>query len=388
MSSSRWITRGLPAAAAAGGLLALIILFRPWLAGWDTFPARQRDAAQLALNGAVAGGAHERAADELAAAEAALATAHLELARQQARWLSFNRDYRRADAAYLAAADAAGLATAAAAARATAAAAEARSLLVLADTLVSTTERAAAQMPFPRKARTSLRQARTALLEGRLLLEQRHYDEAAAAARRSLADAEAARDAAMPSAARFADGDLVRTWRGWIDETVAWSARKGKPAIVVYKEKRLLVLYDRGRAVGVYSADMGSNRLQQKRYAGDKATPEGRYHVVAKKKNGQTVYYKALLLDYPNAEDRARFARAKREGRVPDGAGPGLNIEIHGHGGREQDWTLGCVALADGDIDEVFARVEVGTPVTIVGGDGEDGVFSSLWREHTAAGGR
>ncbi len=388
MSSSRWITRGLPTAVVVGGLLALIILARPWLAGWDTLPVQRRDAAQQALNAAITGGAHNLAADELAEAEAALAAAHLELARQQARWLSFNRDYRRADAAYLAAAEAAERATAAATGRAAAAAAEARSLLVLADTLVTTTERAAEQMPFPRKARTALRQARTALLEGRLLLKQKHYDEAAAAARRSLTAAEASRDAAMPSAARFADADLLRTWRGWIDETITWSARKGKPAIVVYKEKRLLVLYDRGRAVGVYTADMGSNRLKQKSYAGDKATPEGRYHVVAKKKNGQTKYYKALLLDYPNAEDRARFARAKKEGRVPDGAGAGMHIEVHGHGGREQDWTLGCVALADGDIDEVFARVEVGTPVTIVGGDGKDGVFSSLWREHAAAGGR
>jgi murein L,D-transpeptidase YafK len=140
--------------------------------------------------------------------------------------------------------------------------------------------------------------------------------------------------------------------------------------------------------VGVCTADLGSNRLQQKRHAGDKATPEGRYHVTARKEGGQTRYHKALLLDYPNGEDRSRFARIRAEGGVPDGVGPGRHIEIHGHGGRERDWTDGCVALADADIDAVFARVPVGTPVTIVGGDGRDGVFSSLWRDHAQGSGR
>ncbi|MBE0564409.1 MAG: L,D-transpeptidase, partial [Krumholzibacteria bacterium] len=196
------------------------------------------------------------------------------------------------------------------------------------------------------------------------------------------------RDAALPAAARFADPAQVRTWRKWVDATVARSAREKIPAIVVYKEKRLLVLYDRGRAVAVYTADMGRNRLQQKRHAGDKATPEGRYHVTAKKQGGQTRYYKALLLDYPNDEDRSRFARIRAEGGVPDGVGPGRHIEIHGHGGRERDWTDGCVALSDPDMDTLFAKVAVGTPVTIVGGDGQDGVFSSLWRDHAAENGR
>jgi lipoprotein-anchoring transpeptidase ErfK/SrfK len=52
---------------------------------------------------------------------------------------------------------------------------------------------------------------------------------------------------------------------------------------------------------------------------------------------------------------------------VPDGTGPGSLIEIHGHGGTGRDWTDGCVALSNEDMDQLFSRVRVGTPVTIVG---------------------
>ncbi|HSD26878.1 MAG TPA: L,D-transpeptidase, partial [Vicinamibacteria bacterium] len=53
-------------------------------------------------------------------------------------------------------------------------------------------------------------------------------------------------------------------------------------------------------------------------------------------------------------------------------------IEIHGEGGRGQNWTEGCVALSNPDIDDLYGRVGVGTRVTIVGGDGSDGAFSDL----------
>ena len=114
------------------------------------------------------------------------------------------------------------------------------------------------------------------------------------------------------------------------------------------------------------------------RSQGDRATPEGRYRIVEKKDPGQSIYHRALLLDYPNAADRQHFAAAKRRGEIPRGSGIGGLIEIHGDGGRGQNWTDGCVALANGDMDDLFARVELGTRVTIVRGDGSDGAFSSL----------
>ena len=115
-----------------------------------------------------------------------------------------------------------------------------------------------------------------------------------------------------------------------------------------------------------------------KRSQGDRATPEGRYRIVKKKDVGQSIYHRALLLDYPNAEDRKRFAAAMKRGEIPRASAIGGLIEIHGDGGRGQNWTDGCVALRNSDMDELFARVPVGTRVTIVGGDGSDGAFSSL----------
>jgi murein L,D-transpeptidase YafK len=99
---------------------------------------------------------------------------------------------------------------------------------------------------------------------------------------------------------------------------------------------------------------------------------------VKKKDRGQSRYHRALLLDYPNAADRERFAAAKRRGEIPRGAGIGGLIEIHGEGGRGQNWTEGCVALSNRDMDDLFRRVGTGTRVTIVGGDGRDGAFSDL----------
>jgi L,D-peptidoglycan transpeptidase YkuD (ErfK/YbiS/YcfS/YnhG family) len=367
-------------------LALTLVLVRPWLGGWDEPPLARREAALQAYAAAGSTSTRAYAPGELIQAEKKLAAATLAEARQLDRWPSTRRDFRLAAVAYDAAKAAADHAVLVGAERATTARDEVRSLLGLAETAYATTERVSKQMPFPRQARINLRKARTDLLESRLLLGQESYVRAAAAASSSLAAAEAVRKAVLPSTARFADPDQIRTWRAWIAETIAWSKEKRKPAIVIYKEKHLLVLYDAGRAIGAYDADLGRNSLQPKRHAGDKATPEGRYHITAKKQNGATVYYRALMLDYPNAEDRARFAKARRDGRVPEGTGPGLNIEIHGHGGRHEDWTLGCVALADADIDAVFAKVADGTPVTIVGGDGKDGIYSSLWQEHGPGG--
>ncbi len=104
-----------------------------------------------------------------------------------------------------------------------------------------------------------------------------------------------------------------------------------------------------------------------KRHRGDKATPEGSYKVTRKRGPGATKYYKALDIDYPNAEDLARFRAAKQRGEIPAGTSPGSLIEIHGHGGRGADWTEGCVALRNDHMDKVFAAAQVGTPVLIVG---------------------
>jgi len=234
--------------------------------------------------------------------------------------------------------------------------------------------------------RTLLRRSRIALEEARSLADEGDFPRAALRANEALAGVRQALDRTGSRAARYVDPDEVRKWREWIDATVDWSRRKRRPAIVVYKDRQELVLLEDGEAVRSFVADIGSNSLETKRHAGDEATPEGRYRVESKLDSGRSIYYKALRLDYPNRDDVERFRRARREGRVPKDVGVGSAIEIHGEGGRGRNWTRGCVAISNASMDELFERIRVGTPVTIVGGDGSGGTFSDLIRWGAANG--
>src|SRR5262249_6585511 len=93
----------------------------------------------------------------------------------------------------------------------------------------------------------------------------------------------------------------------------------------------------------------------------------GRYRVTDKREGDATRYHRALMLDYPTPADLRQYGAARGRGQVPPGRGPGSGIEIHGHGGRAVNWTNGCVALRDEDVDRLYAAVGVGTLVTIVG---------------------
>jgi len=83
--------------------------------------------------------------------------------------------------------------------------------------------------------------------------------------------------------------------------------------------------------------------------------------------NGETRFYKALLLDYPNEDDRTRFTQNKKKGVLGTDAEIGGHIEIHGVGGKGADWTDGCIALKNKDMNVVFNLCPVGTKVVIVG---------------------
>lgn len=166
--------------------------------------------------------------------------------------------------------------------------------------------------------------------------------------------------------ARFREPRLRRVWRSWAETTIA-ATRHGPPALLIDKLERRLDVYSGGRRVASFPVELGSRGLERKLHAGDRATPEGTYRVVQVKSGAQTRYYKALLLDYPNGEDLARYREGRRRGEVPRHAGAGGLIEIHGHGGQGRDWTDGCVALTDADMDALFRHVHKGTRVTIVG---------------------
>lgn len=160
------------------------------------------------------------------------------------------------------------------------------------------------------------------------------------------------------------DPHYLSKWNESVKATIARSARMGEYAIVVNKYQQTLRLYHAGHGVAEYPVDLGSSSFGEKRYKGDAATPEGRYHVVKKLGTGQSRYYKALVINYPNDQDLQRYRQLKRG--LPSPPGVGGQIEIHGRGGRNENWTAGCIAVDDGAMDELFPLVKVGTPVTIV----------------------
>jgi lipoprotein-anchoring transpeptidase ErfK/SrfK len=155
-------------------------------------------------------------------------------------------------------------------------------------------------------------------------------------------------------------------WRSWAEETIAWSKNNNAYVIIVDKFAHKCMVYQGGKLRKEFNAELGPKWIGTKQYRGDKATPEGRYHITKKKSRRETKYYKALLINYPNDEDKARYSSNVKQGSIPK-RGIGNLIEIHGDGGKGINWTDGCVALTNDDIDRLFEMVGVGTPVTIVG---------------------
>lgn len=211
--------------------------------------------------------------------------------------------------------------------------------------------------------------------EAETLAARGAYPDAEERLKRATTFLQIAKEVITPALKRFVDKEQISFWRRRVDETIRESRVRGNYAIVVSKVDRQLYLYKAGRLVKTYDVGLGSRSISDKLCAGDKATPEGKYRIT--KKVAQSRYYKALLIDYPNDEDRRQFAQAKRRGAISRRAGIGGLIEIHG-GGKDGQ-TLGCVALDDRHMDEIYALADVNTPVTIVGArDYENSVSHAL----------
>jgi len=213
----------------------------------------------------------------------------------------------------------------------------------------------------------ALAQAESQLALAHRLADARSWVEARAAAERAVVQAGVPIESFRAREQRFLDPDQLREWRRLADLTVRESRLRHETSIVVDKYHRRLVVYRNGRQIAAYTVELGANGLERKAYSGDRATPEGRYRITVKKRGGATKFHKALLIDYPNAEDRERYRALQRSGDVPDGAGIGGLIEIHGEGGSGKDWTDGCIALTNREMDELYRLVTVSTKVTIVG---------------------
>lgn len=224
--------------------------------------------------------------------------------------------------------------------------------------------------------RQRLALAEIRLKDARALLAAGRCASAARSAREGLSAARVSAEKSRGLLSRFSDPANLSRWTAWVREAVQESRSAGV-AVVVIKELHRLDVYRAGARVRSIPVDLGANSLRQKMHAGDRTTPEGRYRITQKKNFGQSKFGQALLLDYPNAEDRRRFNEAKARGEINRRTGIGGLIEIHGQGGREEDWTDGCVAPDDTDMSWLYNQVRVGTMVVIVGSDGTHGPIRS-----------
>lgn len=176
-------------------------------------------------------------------------------------------------------------------------------------------------------------------------------------------------DEAIKSAKSILKNDF-RNFDEWIDlkeKTIRWSKQNKAYACLVDKFNRKCYVYKNGKLFNTYAVELGPNWVGTKIQSGDNKTPEGMYRVTKKKSGGQTKYYKALLINYPNTQDSKEFKALQKKGIVTKHAKIGGLIEIHGDGGRGFDWTNGCVALKNSDMDKLYKVASVGMPVNIVG---------------------
>jgi len=321
--------------------------------------------ARAAMDRAAAAEGVARAPDLCAVAQAALASAEAEV-RVQSRRSAWSRDYD--EAARLASAARRAAETCAFRAGAVRARLRAGALSAvqgLADSIPRVAD--LARHARDEVVASDILNAEIALGEARAAVGKQQYERARESAERGrslLAEAVSGINRLIDG---FSGSPRRAVWKKWVRATLSESARTGNPAILVDKLRRQLHLFRGQDEIVSYPVDLGAAGVASKTRAGDDATPEGRYRVTEIRGAGQTHYYRALMLDYPNAEDRVRFRRLKRAGQVSRDQEIGSLIEIHGQGGRSQDWTKGCVALDNEDMDDLVPKVEVGTAVTIVG---------------------
>lgn len=135
--------------------------------------------------------------------------------------------------------------------------------------------------------------------------------------------------------------------------------------VLVKKSESRLYLMNNGKIIKDFHVVFGENPHGHKQQEGDKRTPEGRYTLDFKKSD--SAYYKAIRISYPNKQD---IQRAKERGQKPGG-----QIMIHGQKNgrgwlapfsRFFNWTDGCIAVTDAEIEEIWAAVDVGTPIEIL----------------------
>ena len=134
--------------------------------------------------------------------------------------------------------------------------------------------------------------------------------------------------------------------------------------VLVLKKDRTLQLLSQGKVIKTYKVALGGDPVGPKTRQGDHKTPEGVY--VLDRRNAHSQFYKSIHISYPSQRDRADARK--------QGVSPGGDVFVHGlpngYGAvgaahRLKDWTDGCIAVTDEEIDEIWQSVPDGTPIEI-----------------------
>jgi len=135
--------------------------------------------------------------------------------------------------------------------------------------------------------------------------------------------------------------------------------------VILKKSSRKLYLMKEGKILRQYNVGLGGNPKGHKQQEGDSRTPEGRY--ILDWRNPESLYHLSLHVSYPSEEDNQR---AKKRG-----VSAGSNIMIHGQPNEQgwaakliqkRDWTEGCIAVKNAEIEEIWKMVGENTPIDIV----------------------
>lgn len=132
--------------------------------------------------------------------------------------------------------------------------------------------------------------------------------------------------------------------------------------VVVNKGARRMHLVNGSTVLKSYDIGLGNEPVGHKQFEGDGKTPEGMYFI--DRFNPRSTYHLSVGVSYPNTNDKAYAAAYRRN--------PGGDIFIHGRGPegnaaapKKRDWTAGCIAVTDEEIEEIYAMVQTGVPVMI-----------------------
>jgi murein L,D-transpeptidase YafK len=159
--------------------------------------------------------------------------------------------------------------------------------------------------------------------------------------------------------------DLTGTQPRFAERLYAVNLRQPVDSICVIKQDRVMLVFGNDSLIKVYRIALGDTPVGHKHFQGDERTPEGLYRIDGRNPNSSC--HKNLGISYPNARDRDY---ARQAGRATGG-----DIKIHGLPNGQgyigkahvaSDWTNGCVAVTDAEIDELYRYVLTGSPILIL----------------------